>query len=71
MKAVHVQARVSKTGSIELLEPLPMEFRSMDVEVIVHEPAGQSARKYDPWEILAIESFFADDDDADAIYDSL
>jgi hypothetical protein len=71
MEAAHVSAKVTSTGAIELAEPLPDEFRLTDVDVYVAK-RGPNGVKLDPWQVLALEAFFADDEDADdSVYDEL
>lgn len=70
MKTARVAARVSSSGAIELLEPVPDEFFSTEVHLLIYDRAG-NGQKFDPWDLLAYQTFFDDDDDEDAIYDSI
>ena len=72
MIQVKVTARVDESGKfIELVEPLPEEYRTHDVRVIV-EHGARSRDSDDPWTVLAIEAFFEDDEGVDdSIYDTL
>lgn len=69
MKSLRLSAHVSASGALELEQPLPEQFRSTDVEIVVLEPAPAAA--HEGWKRLALESFFEDDDERDALYDSL
>jgi hypothetical protein len=72
MKSVHVAARVNQSGGLELEEPLPEEFRSQAVSVLVMDAAdndnGQEERA---WREFASTEFLTGYADSDAIYDQL
>ncbi|MBD0864808.1 MAG: hypothetical protein GDA36_03945 [Rhodobacteraceae bacterium] len=74
MKAYEFPATVTPEGKLDfpnaLLKSLPSNT-DVRVIILVHESTDQSEEEKSNWNRLAAEHFFADDGDADAIYDEI
>lgn len=66
MQTYHAEATVNEDGNVILSLPFP---KGQPVEILVR-PTSSDPDENEAWSRLALESFFKDDSDLDAMYDN-
>lgn len=71
MQAYEFSTQITSDGKIELPNDLiqKLSIKNVKVIVIINDPAETEFEEKVDWARLAAEQFFADDSEADAIYD--